>query len=248
MPVYLLGSKGDEVRRIQVKLQALGMYQGPIDGDFGGGTATAVRKFQQTAQLAVDGQVGPITWAALFKAAIPIPEMRSRPLDYRCLALTGSFETGAAFPTALPDSPAISTARGSVSASASGTSARDRCSRCCGECAPITRRCSHPVLRQLCAADRGAERLERELMAFARTIQHPIKKTVNASRGAACSSRLGGPKNSSGSSRRGQRPVPVGAAVVLRLRPLVGARRGPHVRHQGAERQHHWQCYGTDHD
>jgi len=98
MATYQLGSKGEEVRRIQVKLQALGIYRGPIDGDFGGGTATAVRSFQGREGLEVDGRVGPITWGALFKEEIPNPEIKYKPLDYRCLALTGSFETGAAFP------------------------------------------------------------------------------------------------------------------------------------------------------
>jgi N-acetylmuramoyl-L-alanine amidase len=40
MGVYKIGSKGDEVRRIQEKLKALGYYEGPIDGDFGRGTET----------------------------------------------------------------------------------------------------------------------------------------------------------------------------------------------------------------
>jgi hypothetical protein len=98
MATFKLGSKGDEVRRIQEKLKALGIYKGPVDGDFGGGTGAAVRRFQGTERLAVDGTVGPLTWRALFKEEIPAPQINYRPLDYRCLALTGSFETGAAIP------------------------------------------------------------------------------------------------------------------------------------------------------
>jgi len=98
MATYQLGSKGAEVRRIQEKLQALGIYRGPLDSDFGGGTETAVRQFQRIEGLEVDGRVGPLTWGALFKEEIPNPQIRYRSLDYRCLALTGAFETGAAFP------------------------------------------------------------------------------------------------------------------------------------------------------
>jgi hypothetical protein len=98
MATYQLGSKGTEVRRIQDKLRALGIYRGPLDSDFGGGTETAVRCFQRSEGLEVDGRVGPITWSALFKEDIPTPQINYRPLDYRCLALTGSFETGTAFP------------------------------------------------------------------------------------------------------------------------------------------------------
>ena len=50
MATYRLGAKGDEVRQIQEKLDALGSYKGPIGGDFGGCIETAVRKYQQTGQ------------------------------------------------------------------------------------------------------------------------------------------------------------------------------------------------------
>ena len=39
------GSQGDEVRRLQVRLQDLGYYRGNIDGDYGTGTKTAVQTF-----------------------------------------------------------------------------------------------------------------------------------------------------------------------------------------------------------
>ena len=45
-----LGAKGDEVRQIQEKLIALGICKEPIVGAFGGGTETAVRKYQRTEQ------------------------------------------------------------------------------------------------------------------------------------------------------------------------------------------------------
>ncbi len=58
MAIYKLGSKGEEVRRIQQKLTELGLYQGPLDGDFGGGTNAAVIKFQKSKGLTGDGLVG----------------------------------------------------------------------------------------------------------------------------------------------------------------------------------------------
>lgn len=60
MPTFQLGSKGSEVRRIQARLQSLGLYRGALDGYFGGGTQLAIRTFQQTERLAVDGAVGPL--------------------------------------------------------------------------------------------------------------------------------------------------------------------------------------------
>lgn len=98
MASYKLGSKGDEVRRIQGRLAELGLYRGPIDGDFGGGTETAVKAFQKANGLEVDGSVGPNTWKALFAEKIQKPDILSKPVDYRCLALTGSFKTNAAPP------------------------------------------------------------------------------------------------------------------------------------------------------
>jgi peptidoglycan hydrolase-like protein with peptidoglycan-binding domain len=41
------------------------MSYNQIDGIFGPGTKTAVEEFQKQASIAVDGVVGPITWAAL---------------------------------------------------------------------------------------------------------------------------------------------------------------------------------------
>jgi len=98
MATYKLGSKGDEVRKIQEKLKALGIYRGPLDGDFGGGTEGAVKLFQQREGLEVDGIVGSITWEELVGGQAPRPSIEYQPLDYRCLALTGSFETGAGVP------------------------------------------------------------------------------------------------------------------------------------------------------
>ena len=94
MAVYLLGSRGPEVKQIQQRLIELQLYSGTLDGIFGGGTDAAVRAFQQANGLTPDGKVGPQTWSALFGgAAVPSPAIITQGLDHQCLALTGGFET-----------------------------------------------------------------------------------------------------------------------------------------------------------
>jgi peptidoglycan hydrolase-like protein with peptidoglycan-binding domain len=53
------------VRDVQRALAAAGINPGPIDGDYGGQTAAAVRVFQMRKGLAVDGEVGKLTAKAL---------------------------------------------------------------------------------------------------------------------------------------------------------------------------------------
>lgn len=89
-----LGSTGDDVRRLETRLQKLGLYNGAIDGSFGGGVEAAVKKFQSNNGLEVDGKVGPNTWKKLFPAVPPpVNALLTAPLAQRCLALTGTFET-----------------------------------------------------------------------------------------------------------------------------------------------------------
>lgn len=57
---------GDDVREVQLRLQELGFAPGDIDGYYGPITESAVRAFQQTFSLPVDGVVGPQTWQILF--------------------------------------------------------------------------------------------------------------------------------------------------------------------------------------
>ena len=98
MALYKIGSRGEEVKLLQEKLKDLGNYNGPIDGIFGGGSDAAVRAFQRKKKLVADGIVGPNTWKALFDEKIKEPALKKYHLDYKCLALTGSFETGKAIP------------------------------------------------------------------------------------------------------------------------------------------------------
>ena len=56
-----VGSRGNEVRKIQTKLKQLGYYKGSIDGIFGSDTKKAVINFQKSCGLTADGIAGPKT-------------------------------------------------------------------------------------------------------------------------------------------------------------------------------------------
>lgn len=64
-PTLYWGSSGPDVTRVQSRLSDWGFYTGPVDGDFSGGTAEAIKRFQANSGLAVDGVVGPSTWEAM---------------------------------------------------------------------------------------------------------------------------------------------------------------------------------------
>lgn len=63
--VYKIGSSGDQVTLIQEKLIRWGYLEGPADGIYGSKTAGAIRYFQKTNGLSIDGMAGPETLAAL---------------------------------------------------------------------------------------------------------------------------------------------------------------------------------------
>lgn len=98
MAVCKYGSTGDDVTRIQKALKDTGFYQEEPDGVFGRQTETALKNFQIKSGLEVDGIVGTETWGKLFPSPVSQPKVVSGDLDARCLALTGSFETGKFFP------------------------------------------------------------------------------------------------------------------------------------------------------
>lgn len=94
-----LGSSGDAVIQVQQALKNSQVYRGPIDGDYGGGTQAAVRIFQTSQGLEPDGDVGEQTWQRLVGDHAPAASpLNGQDLAFRCLALTGSFETGTGAP------------------------------------------------------------------------------------------------------------------------------------------------------
>ena len=63
--VLEVGSRGDDVVKVQKKLIQFGYMTGTADGRYGEATRDAVRRFQRNNGLTVDGRVGPDTAAAL---------------------------------------------------------------------------------------------------------------------------------------------------------------------------------------
>ncbi|MFI8002889.1 N-acetylmuramoyl-L-alanine amidase [Streptomyces sp. NPDC086010] len=64
-PTLGQGSTGSAVQRLQRALTAALGRTVSADGDFGSGTQQAVRDYQSSRALSVDGSVGPATWTAL---------------------------------------------------------------------------------------------------------------------------------------------------------------------------------------
>lgn len=56
-----IGSRGDEVRRIQNKLKSLGFFNGAVDGIYGVQTQSAVKRYQRSVGITADGIAGPKT-------------------------------------------------------------------------------------------------------------------------------------------------------------------------------------------
>jgi|GEM_PF-3454226 len=63
--ILRVGSKGLDVKALQLRLQSLGFYKGKIDGSFGPVTRAAVIAYQKSKKLVQDGIVGPITLRSL---------------------------------------------------------------------------------------------------------------------------------------------------------------------------------------
>ena len=68
LPTLQRGDKGEYVRALQILLIGRGYSCGSCgaDGDFGGGTESALQKFQADHNLYSDGVAGNLTYAALF--------------------------------------------------------------------------------------------------------------------------------------------------------------------------------------
>lgn len=65
MPVLRVGSRGNDVMRIQALLKKMGYDPGPVDGIFGIQTEIAVKNFQRANGLGVDGIIGAETYRVL---------------------------------------------------------------------------------------------------------------------------------------------------------------------------------------
>lgn len=74
-PTITSGGTGDAVRRLQRALRRTPNLGLTINGLFDSQTETAVRQFQESAGLTVDGIVGPLTWNALPDGG-PMPTLR----------------------------------------------------------------------------------------------------------------------------------------------------------------------------
>jgi hypothetical protein len=59
------GSKGEDVKALQILLNGMGFNCGTADGIFGAKTLAAVKKFQKMCGLVADGIVGILTWSKL---------------------------------------------------------------------------------------------------------------------------------------------------------------------------------------
>ena len=90
------GDSGEDVRNVQVRLQALGYYTGALDGQYGTGTTSAVFQFQLRNGIYADGKAGTDTNMRLFSdSAIAASDVTAAPT-------TEPTATPTAAPTAVP--------------------------------------------------------------------------------------------------------------------------------------------------
>ncbi len=76
-PPLSSGSRGEKVEELQKRLQALGYYDGEIDGQFGPGTKAAVVDFQKNNGLDTDGLAGTETLNLIYsQEAKPSPQQK----------------------------------------------------------------------------------------------------------------------------------------------------------------------------
>lgn len=88
MPTLRQGSRGLAVTDLQRRLTAVGMSPGAMDGVFGSRTGSAVRSFQRSRGLQVDGVVGPQTWSALL-AGVTVPGPAAPTVPYPSVPASG---------------------------------------------------------------------------------------------------------------------------------------------------------------
>jgi peptidoglycan hydrolase-like protein with peptidoglycan-binding domain len=98
-PLLKKGATGEVVRQLQRALKDLGYDPGPIDGEFGIRTESAVKDFQDDRGIAVDGIVGDITWLNIDEADLSNPTIKKgstgNPVRRAQKRLTlGGYDTG----------------------------------------------------------------------------------------------------------------------------------------------------------
>ncbi len=89
------GDTGDDVKRLQrvfARMKVLGPDN--VDGIFGASTEQAVKDFQQSNGLAVDGVVGPITWSHIHPYREASPTLQAGSLGPVVAILQGVLKTG----------------------------------------------------------------------------------------------------------------------------------------------------------
>jgi hypothetical protein len=95
------GSTGTDVAQLQAFLTALGLYGGPADGGFGGGTEAAVEQWQESLGLEPDGvvQAGDVLF---------VPTLPTRiALDTESVKRGATIAAGAEIVQGLPQTPAF---------------------------------------------------------------------------------------------------------------------------------------------
>jgi peptidoglycan hydrolase-like protein with peptidoglycan-binding domain len=96
MPTTIkLGDSGDDVKRLQ-RVFARTKVLGPdsVTGVFGPQTDQAVKDFQQSNGLVVDGVVGPITWSHIHPYREASPTLRAGSLGPVVAMMQGVLKTG----------------------------------------------------------------------------------------------------------------------------------------------------------
>lgn len=73
-----IGSRGNDVKSLQVGLHIMNFSTGSMDGIFGSKVLEAVKSFQKSNALAADGIVGDSTWNVLVSKIKPIEEALSK--------------------------------------------------------------------------------------------------------------------------------------------------------------------------
>ncbi len=86
-------SSGSQVTLLQYDLAGLGYYTDSFDGYFGPNTETAVKKFQKSYGLDVDGSAGPVTLSAIV-LEVKIIQTKLKNLGYYSDIIDGVYGPG----------------------------------------------------------------------------------------------------------------------------------------------------------